>query len=306
MPDEPRIAIVDAHAHLFSLPLFEAVAAQLPGDPADPLEVIRARTGIEIPADTPSLADRWVREMDRHHVDRMVLIASVPGDEANALAAAARHPDRIVPYALFHPLADDAPARLHAALDDGLRGVCLFPAMHHYRVDDPHVLAWISVAAKFDAIVFVHFGLLRLGIRDKLGLQSPFDLRFSNPIDLCAAAQHFPATSFVIPHLGAGFFREALLLCKQCDNVHLDTSSSNSWIATQPGGLTLDDALAQALQVVGTERLLFGSDSNVFPRGFRRDVLDIQVAAFRDLGLSPDEEAAIFAGNLLRLLGIQD
>ncbi len=74
---------------------------------------------------------------------------------------------------------------------------------------------------------------------------------------------------------------------------------------TQPGRLALGDALVQALEVVGSRRLLFGSDSNVFPRGFRRDVLDTQIAIFRDLGISPEEETRIFGGNLMRLLGAE-
>ena len=166
---------------------------------------------------------------------------------------------------MFHPLEEGACDELRASAGEGLRGVCLFPAMHHLHADQDEVLEFISVAAELRLIVFVHFGLLRLGLRDKLGLPSPFDLRYSNPIELCRAAQQFPQVPFVIPHLGAGFFREVLLLASQCPNVHLDTSSSNSWVRTQPGRPSLGDVLHQALEVVGSLRLLFGSDSNVFP-----------------------------------------
>ncbi len=57
--------------------------------------------------------------------------------------------------------------------------------------------------------------------------------------------------------------------------------------------------------MVSSRRLLFGSDSNVFPRGFRCDVLDTQIALFRDIGISPEEETRIFGGNLMRLLGAE-
>ena len=33
-----------------------------------------------------------------------------------------------------------------------------------------------------------------------------------------------------LPHFGAGYFREALMLADLCPNVYLDTSSSNSWM----------------------------------------------------------------------------
>ena len=39
----------------------------------------------------------------------------------------------------------------------------------------------------------------------------------------------FPPFPVIIPHFGAGFFREALMAADQCPTIHLDTSSSNSW-----------------------------------------------------------------------------
>ncbi len=306
MSDETHGIVVDAHAHLFTHSFFQALARQaaklLP--PGGELQAIHERTGVEVAAESlEPLAARWVEEMDRNRIQRMVLMSSIPGDHGSSTAAARLHPSRIIPYAMFHPLGAGARDELRASAGEGLRGVCLFPAMHHFHSDHDAVLDFISVAAELRLIVFVHFGLLRLGLRDKLGLPSPFDLRYSNPIELCRAAQQFPQLPFVIPHLGAGYFREALLLASQCPNVHLDTSSSNSWVKTQPGRPSLGDALLQALDVVGSQRLLFGSDSNVFPRGSRRDVLDSQIAAFRELGISPAGQDQIFGGNLMRLLG---
>ena len=304
--EESHGAVLDAHAHLFSRPFFECLARQA-GDllpKGEELNAIHERTGVEIPGDSiEELAERWVQEMDRHQIERMVLMASIPGDEASTLQAFSIYPERIIPYAMFNPLAKGSHAALEGAAAEGLRGVCLFPAMHAFRVDQPEVAAFLEVAAQAHLIVFVHFGLLRLGLRDKLGMHSPFDLRFANPIDLCQAAYAHPETPFVIPHLGAGFFRETLLLASQCDNVLLDTSSSNSWVKTQPGCPSVSDAFAQALDVIGPQRLLFGSDSNVFPRGYRKDILDIQVSILRDLGVSAEEEVMIFGENLLRLLG---
>ena len=61
----------------------------------------------------------------------------------------------------------------------------------------------------------------------------------------------------------------------QCPNIHLDTSSSNSWVKYHPG-LTLEDVFRQALAVVGPDRLLFGTDSSFFPRGWQRQIFELQ------------------------------
>ena len=71
-----------------------------------------------------------------------------------------------------------------------------------------------------------------------------------------------------MPHFGAGYFREALMLADLCSNVYLDTSSTNSWMRYQAAHLTLRTVFRHALDVAGPERLLFGTDSSFFPRGW--------------------------------------
>jgi uncharacterized protein len=106
----------------------------------------------------------------------------------------------------------------------------------------------------------------------------------------------------VIPHFGAGFFRETLMAGAQCSNVYVDTSSSNSWIATQSPRLTLREVFAHALEVFGAERVLFGTDSNTFPSGWRIDRFEEQRAALSACGASSADQELIFAGNARALL----
>ena len=66
-------------------------------------------------------------------------------------------------------------------------------------------------------------------------------------------------------------------------------------------GLTLRHVFAQALAVMGAERLLFGSDSSFFPRGWHGAVLEAQRAVLDDLHVPPVDQQAICAGNFDRL-----
>ena len=151
-------------------------------------------------------------------------------------------------------------------------------------------------------LVYVHCGVLSVGFRKKLGLPSPFDMRYSNPIDLHAIALEFPGVRFVIPHFGAGYFREALMVADLCPNVYLDTSSSNSWLRYQPGNMTLADVFRRTLDVIGPSRILFGSDSSWFPRGWVQQVCDSQIQALTDAGADTEMVHAVFGGNLLELI----
>jgi predicted TIM-barrel fold metal-dependent hydrolase len=104
----------------------------------------------------------------------------------------------------------------------------------------------------------------------------------------------------IVPHFGGGFFREALMAAEACPSMLFDTSSSNGWIKYVPG-LTLTDVFKQALAVVGPGRLIFGSDSSFFPRGWRRVIHGAQRAILEELGAEADTVEQIFSGNFDRV-----
>ena len=292
--------VCDAHVHFFSPAFFALLAAQS----GQPMEEIGRTLGWRIPASNEDLAAAWKQALDESGVKKAALIASLPGDEDSVAAAVDLHPDRFWGFFMANPVSPDGVERVQEALAGGrMQGVCLFPAMHRYPVSDPRVRpVFEAAAAHAGTIVFVHCGVLTVGVRRKLGLASLFDMRYSNPIDLHAIAMEFPRVNFVVPHFGAGYFREALMLCDLCPNVYLDTSSSNSWIRYQPERLDLKDVFRKALEVAGPRRLLFGSDSSFFPRGWHAQILQAQTQALRDLDIGADDAKLILGGNLERLL----
>ena len=295
-----ELRVIDAHVHFFSHRFFSLLAGQRQSTVAD----IAPLLGWEMPNEDPgALAARWTGELDKHGVARAALIASLPGDETSVAAAIAAHPSRFAGYFMVNPLAPGAAAAAESALQAGLRGLCFFPAMHRYSMHDERAVALLEMAAsRGNCLAFVHCGVLSVGVRAKLGLPSPFDLRFSSPLDLHALALRYPKLPFVIPHFGAGLFREALMLCDLCPNVYLDTSSRNGWMKYQETGCDLAGVFRRALAVAGPSRLLFGSDSSFFPRGWHRAIFDAQVAALAGLGIDEADARGIFGGNLERIL----
>ncbi len=291
----------DAHCHFFSPRFFGALATQK-GLAADQPSVVTDLLEWEAPQTPALLAERWRVELDRHHVARASLIASVPGDETSVAEAVARHPTRFVGYFMVDPTAAGAEARVQESLAHaGMRVVCLFPAMHRYALDDPRVASVVAVAAAVPGTaLFVHCGVLAIGVRRKLGLPSRFELRYGNPLEVQHLAIEFPALPIIVPHFGAGLFREALMLVDASPNVYLDTSSSNGWMRYHPG-LTLAEVFRQALAVAGPDRLLFGTDSSYFPRGWQRPLHDQQRTALEALGVDASVTARVFGLNFDRL-----
>ena len=294
------LPLADAHVHFFSHQFFASLAQQknVTVDQLGPL------LHWQIPPEDPvHLAEAWVREFDKHGVEKACVIASVPGDEQSVIAAVGEHPERFYGYMIVNPLAADAVAQTEAALSSGrIYALCFFPAMHRYSIQDGRVAALLDlIAARPRTAAFVHCGVLSVGVRKALGLPSLFDMQFSNPIDLHAVALRYSQVRFVVPHFGAGYFRETLMLCDLCPNVSLDTSSSNSWMRYAGAHLDLRAVFRRALDVVGPERLLFGTDSSFFPRGWNAAVFEAQSKAMYEIGVTEEIARLIFHDNLVRL-----
>lgn len=296
--------LADAHCHFFSTAFFTGLARQRTA--ATSVQDLCRELAWDDPGTPATLADRWVKELDAHNVRRAALIASVPGDEASVAIAVARHPSRVVGFFMLDPSSADAPERTRRALSEQqLKGVCLFPAMHHVPLHDDRTLRVVEAAAAIPgAVVFVHCGVLSVGVRRTLGLPSRFDLRLGDPLALARLAAAFPRTPFVVPHFGAGLLREALMAADVCANIHFDTSSSNSWVRYTPG-LTLEAVFTSTLAVLGPARLLFGTDSTFFPRGWQKGIYEQQKAILDALGIGAADQELILGGNFERLFPLE-
>src|SRR5262245_44669725 len=131
-----NIEVSDAHAHLFSDSFFRALAAQK-GAPHTVADLIATLEWDAPPSDNSELATRWVTELNHHGVSRSVLMSSVPQDEASIAEVVRAAPDRFYGYFMLNPRMPDALQRAADAFDTlGLRGLCLFPAMHCFSMQD--------------------------------------------------------------------------------------------------------------------------------------------------------------------------
>jgi len=301
------MSIFDSHLHFFSRDFFTAMVRQK--DPAanvdQVLDDLAQRAKIELPpSDVLAHLKRWLSELDRHGVERALVFASLPEEAAAVAEAVKNSTGRFVGFCMVNPKRDGAVHRVHKlAHNCGYRGVMLFPALHHYHLFDTSLLPFFEAIAECRMNVLAHFGILQVKLRDALGLPRIYDSRFANPLDLQAVANRFPQIKFILPHFGCGFFRETLILGLQCENVYVDTSSSNNWIITQAHPLTLAEVFQKTRAVFSVERILFGTDSGIFPRGWRKDILEEQKQAMAKAGFSAAEMEMVLGGNAGRIFG---
>ena len=241
-------------------------------------------------------ADRWLAELDRYGISH-VGFATGGGNETLS-SVVARHKSRFIGFAHHNLFKPDAAEELERAVTQlGLKGLKILAPALERPVNERELYPVWEVCERLGIPVLIHFGMLGAGGgiswngRDNPGL-------------LEQVAKDFPTVEFVVPHFGIQYVKELLFLCWSSQNVSVDSSGSNQWIRWMPYPLTLEDLFRKFYETVGPERIVYGSDSSWFPRGYSIRYLQDQIRACRNLNFSHDALQAIFGGNAARLFGI--
>lgn len=249
-------------------------------------------------ASDEELAKRWVEELDRYGIERIVWTTGGGNDRLARIVTMA--PDRFIGYAHHDLFAPDAADELERAVGKlGLKGYKILAPLLKKPITDKSAYPVWEVCAQYQIPVLIHFGIL--GAAGGIAFCENI-----NPGVLEPVAKDFPDVNFIIPHFGCGYPRELLFLGWVCENIYVDTSGSNQWMRWMPYPFTVDLAFQKFYQTFGPHRILFGTDSSHFPRGFVIDYLKEQNKAVRFLGISDEEAQLIFAGNILRLLNLEE
>jgi len=245
-------------------------------------------------ADIDYYVERWVEEVEKHGLSRVVLVTG--GGNQELARVIKDHGDIFSGFA-HHPLADpDVLPKLRMAVEEqGLAGYKLIGPRQDIAFDDPSLESLWQYIEDRELPVNIHFGFLGTGG----GVVSH---PLIDPLTIFPVAHSHPGIPFVIPHFGSGYWRELLQLCWSCPNVHIDTSGSNQWMDWMPYDLTLKDLFRKAYDTVGPSRIIFGTDSSWFPRGFAHRYLEEQMEVCREIGMSPGDIEMVFSGNARRLL----
>ena len=241
----------------------------------------------------------WNAEIEkREYLKAVVFVTAGSNDFAAELVA--RNPGKFIAYAHHDPLLPDAAERLEkAVVQGGLKGYKLLGPKIDKPLDDRSFDPIWEVAQSHDIPVLVHFGIMggAGGIAQHVNM---------NPLRIHDVAKRFPRMSIIIPHFGCGYLFETLNLAWACPNVNIDTSGSNQWMRWMPYPVDLSTLFRKYRETIGPSRIIFGTDSSWFPRGFTDAYLDVQVREMRDSGFSADEVDMVLYRNAAALLKLPE
>ncbi len=171
--------------------------------------------------------------------------------------------------------------------DLGFLGIKLYPSLSNLTFRSEQVLQLLDFASQLDLVVLTDCSFACWDSPGYLGS----DNRFHHLLQALGQLSRRP--KIVAAHLGGGlvYFRDMYRWAYGED--HFDTL----WFDISP--FFPASMIGAALEVVQSERLLFGSD---FPFSTGRENLD----NLAQLDLSPADRAGILGGNARNLLGLDD
>ena len=241
---------------------------------------------------------RWQEECERYDFLKGVVFVTA-GSNQFASEVVGRHPEHFFAYAHHDPLLPDAADRLEKGISEqGLRGYKMLGPRVDAPLSDHRFDPIWEVAQAHEVPVLIHFGIMGAAG----GIASHINM---NPLAIHDAAKRFPDVPFIVPHFGTGFLFETLNLCWACPNVYIDTSGSNQWMRWVPYEVTLESLFRKFRETIGASRIIFGTDSSWFPRGFTLDYLKGQNRAMSDVGYSEAEKDMVLYRNIAQLLKLE-
>lgn len=189
-------------------------------------------------------ADALLSRMDAHGVERAAICAmgaqlvcrNREGNDAIGRAVAA-FPDRFVGFASVNPwFEDDAVAELRRAVERwGLVGLKLHPPLQGFQANERLVFPLLEEAIRLRLPIYMHSG-------------TPV---CSLPLQVLELARRYEDATFILGHMGGGdFFIDIPLAFPGVPNVYVETSLTCHPVFVE-----------EAIQKLGAERVLFGSDS---------------------------------------------
>lgn len=242
---------------------------------------------------------KWAEELVRYDYLKAVVFVTA-GSNAYAGELVARHKGSLFAYAHHDPLLPDAADRLEVALRDyHLSGYKLLGPAIDVPLSDRRFDPLWELCLHYEVPVLIHFGIMGAAG----GIASHVNM---DPLILHDVAKRFPGVAFIVPHFGTGYVFELLNLCWACPNVFVDTSGSNQWMRWMPYDVSLDMLFRRFRETIGASRIVFGTDSSWFPRGFTDAYLKAQIRAMADVGYTEPERDAVLYRNIAWLLKIEE
>ncbi|MEE8599048.1 MAG: amidohydrolase family protein [Dehalococcoidales bacterium] len=279
--------IIDFHTHVFSPQIKKNRSKYIDSDPCFAILYSKAEAKL-------ATADELIASMDKDGIDISVIVnigwtTHELCVETNdyILESVARYPKRLIGFCTVQPNSYDAAiAEIERCAKGGIRGVGeIRPDMQFFDLGDEELMEpFVEVLQKHKLILLTHTS-------EPVGHDYPGKGGIT-PDMLYPFITSFPDLTIVCAHWGGGLPFYALMpeVKQAMNNVFFDTAASPYLYSPQ--------IYNQVIQLVGGDKILFGSDYPLLAQSRYLKQID-------SLDLPDETRNLILSGNARRLLSIE-
>jgi len=218
-------------------------------------------------------ADSMIKIMNEYHIVKSVVF-SFPNELT--FNAVQKYPDRLAGLVWVNPHRGEEAIKLIdvAILEWNFKGIKLHPLIDAYLPNQEIFYPIMERARKYKIPVLFHCG------------HPPWSL----PWHFSSLADTFPDVILILGHMGHGYIvyiNGAIEVARKHDNVMLETS-----------GMPMQSKIKEAVEVIGAERILYGSDMPFGHPAF-------EIEKVRVSGLSKRELELVLGENALRIFKLK-
>ncbi len=277
--------IIDGHSHMINVNIIKNMLSNISENEKQRLSHEFTEKNVE------EHKKAWLDAMDKLNIEKTIFMGTthMSQDFIDFINSS----DRFYGMAPINPSEEDALEKLEKEIKADMSGVKMYPSQQGFDVGSSKCYPIYEFCEKHKLPIVIHFGV---------SIGRTADLRYGNPVMLSRVLRDFPHINFVIAHFGAGYFREVLMLKYKQDNLFVDSSGTNNWMVHQDLPLTLKYIFKKSLEVFGSKGIIYGSDTRIFPHGYREHILNEQMKVLNELNLKKEEKEDIMYNNAKRIL----
>ena len=239
--------------------------------------------------EAPNIMEKTVYHLKNASIDKVVLLPVNKKENQEVKKWVSFSPDIFIPF-YNPPEKSDTISNVKDEIEkeiveNGYKGFKIMLTFRKKKLNDPLIYPVLEAAQKFKIPVVMHCGYPPPGTRRNV-------LTFSNPIFIDEFAGSYPKVNLIITHMGYPFIDIAIALAAQYHNIFLDLSNLAYMMPSR-----LKELLIQAKEIIGTHKILFGSDGNT------PEMIEIAVDYFDNIDFLTKEDLENILGlNAAKLL----
>ncbi|MFX1312558.1 MAG: amidohydrolase family protein, partial [Promethearchaeota archaeon] len=241
--------------------------------------------------ETKNIMEKTLFHLNSAKIDKVVLLPISMRENQEVKKWVDYAPDIFIPF-YNPPEKSDADLNVKEAIEKAIekenyKGFKIMLTFRKKRLNDPLIFPVLEAAQKYKIPIVMHCGYPPPGTRKNV-------LTYSNPIFIDEYASSFPKANIIITHMGYPFTDIAIALAAQYPNIYLDISNLAYMMPSR-----LNKLLIRANEIIGVNKILFGSDGNT------PEMIEIAVNYFNDVDFLTEEEIKKILGlNAIKLLNL--